>query len=88
MKSTTFSKHKPSILGITTVNDKGQVVIPAEARTAIDLQPGDKLLAMIHPSREGVVLLKPDGLESYAKQMLEQLSSAKESFKEDSASNV
>ena len=87
MKSSINNKERPAILGLTTVNDKGQVVIPAEARSAINLQPGDKLLAMVHPSREGVVLIKPDGLESYAKQMLEQLSSAKESIIEKNGSN-
>jgi AbrB family looped-hinge helix DNA binding protein len=63
------------------VNDKGQVVIPADARSTIDLQAGDKLLVMVHPSKEGLVLIKPDGLEAYAKKMLEKLSNAKESFK-------
>jgi len=36
---------------------------------------------MMHPSKEGFVLIKPDGLEAYAKKMLEKLSDAKESFK-------
>ena len=30
--------------GTTTVGEKGQVVIPSEARTAMKLKPGDKLL--------------------------------------------
>lgn len=71
-------KHAPSILGIVTVNDKGQVVIPSSARTMIDLQAGDKLLVMAHPSHEGVMLIKPDGLETYAKGMLDQLSDVRE----------
>ena len=70
-------KHQPTILDIITVNDKGQVVIPADARATINLQSGDKLLVMVHPSHEGVVLIKPDGLESYAKHILSQLSDAK-----------
>ncbi len=73
-------KHSPSILGMVTVNDKGQVVIPADARAAIDLHAGDKLLVMVHPSREGVTLIKPDGLESFANQMLEQLNNARDSI--------
>jgi AbrB family looped-hinge helix DNA binding protein len=77
-------KTNHSILGIVTVNEKGQVVIPAEVRTTLGLQAGDKLLAMIHPSHEGVLLIKPDGLESFAKQMLEQLSDARDSMREGS----
>lgn len=73
-------KKEPSILGIVTVNDKGQVVIPIEARSLIDVKSGDKLMVMIHPSHEGIVLIKPDGLEKFAKKMLAQVSNAKLSF--------
>jgi AbrB family looped-hinge helix DNA binding protein len=83
MKNSRNTKHEPSILGMVTVNDKGQVVIPADARSTIELETGDKLLVMIHPSHEGIVLIKPDGLESYANQMLEQLSDAKQSAKDN-----
>jgi AbrB family looped-hinge helix DNA binding protein len=75
-------KNTHSILGIVSVNEKGQVVIPAEVRTTIGLQAGDKLLVMVHPSHEGVVLIKPDGLESFARKMLEQVSDAKDSILE------
>lgn len=78
MKSNKSTNHDPFILGLVTVNDKGQVVIPIEARLSIDLKPGDKLLVMVHPSHEGVVLIKPDQFEAKAKNMLEQLSEAKE----------
>ena len=81
IKSSKNTNHEPAILDIVTVNDKGQVVIPAGARSAIDLHAGDKLLVMMHPSKEGIFLIKPDGLEAYAKKMLEKLSDAKESFK-------
>lgn len=74
-------KHESTILGVVTVNDKGQVVIPAGVRTETDIQPGDKLLVMMHPSHAGFLLIKPDGLETYANKMLEQLNSAKDSIK-------
>ncbi len=77
MNSSKSSKKAPTIMDMVTVNDKGQVVIPADARSAIGLNSGDKLLVMLHPSHEGVVLIKPDGMESYVNQMLEQLSAAK-----------
>jgi AbrB family looped-hinge helix DNA binding protein len=78
MKSNKSTKHELSIYGIVTVNDKGQVVIPADARSIIDLRAGDKLIVMLHPTKEGVVLLKPDSLEAHAKQLLNKLSDAKE----------
>ncbi len=79
MKSNKSTNSEPFILGMVTVNDKGQVVIPADARASIDIKSGDKLLVMVHPSHEGVVLVKPDRLESQAKRMLEQLSEARQS---------
>ncbi len=80
MTSSSSSKFARSIQGIVTVNDKGQIVIPAEARLAINLKSGDKLLVMTHPSRNGLVLIKPDGLEKFAKQILVQLNEAKDTF--------
>lgn len=80
------SKKQSSILGVVTVNEKGQVVIPADARAAIDLKSGDKLLVMNHKSHEGLVLIKPDSLEQIANQMLEKISAAKSYYKEKKAS--
>ena len=82
MKSNKSTTHEHIILGIVSVNDKGQVVIPAEARSMIGLKAGDKLLVMVHPAKEGVFLVKPDSLESVAKTMLEKLSNAKAAYKE------
>jgi AbrB family looped-hinge helix DNA binding protein len=82
MKSNKNTTHEHIILGIVSVNDKGQVVIPAEARSMIGLSAGDKLLVMVHPAKEGIFLVKPDGLESAAKRMLEKLSNAKSAYRE------
>jgi AbrB family looped-hinge helix DNA binding protein len=71
-------KNTDSILALVTVNEKGQVVIPADARSAINVHAGDKLLVMVHPSNEGVILVKPDGLEAFAKRMLEQVNDARD----------
>lgn len=83
MKSSNSAKFEHTILGVVTVNEKGQVVIPANARSIIKLDAGDQLLVMLHPSHEGVVFIKPDKLEAHAKQMLEQLSNAKKTLKKN-----
>lgn len=81
MKSSKSTTHDPGILDIVTVNDKGQVVIPASARSIVNLHSGDKLLVMVHPSNEGIVLIKPAGIEAYARRILEKVSNAKENLK-------
>lgn len=79
MISNKSNKFTKMITGMVTVNEKGQVVIPAAARSATNLHGGDKLLVVVHPSHESIMLIKPDGLEAYATQMLTQLSEMKES---------
>lgn len=69
--------NHPEIIGFVTINDKGQVVIPAEARAAIGVKPGAKMLAILHPER-GISLMKPDGIEQLARQMLSDISNAED----------
>ena len=45
-------------VGTVTIGERGQIVIPSEARKKLGLQPGERLIVMIHPSDEGIVLLK------------------------------
>lgn len=48
--------------GVATVNERGQIVIPAEARKNADIQPGDKVLVIGHPVHGGLLLTKLDSL--------------------------
>jgi AbrB family looped-hinge helix DNA binding protein len=82
MKSNKSMTHEHSILGMVSVNEKGQVVIPIEARTLMGLEPGDKLIVIAHPTKSGVLLMKPDGLEAVAKSMLAKLSDVKAAYRE------
>jgi len=62
-------RHEPHFFGATTLGEKGQVVIPAEARTALGLRKGDKLLVFgMGPGQLGLSTLS--GLE----QIVEHLS--------------
>lgn len=58
-------------MGSATVGERGQVVIPAEARERLDIKPGDKLLVFVHPAGWGVAFAKFDKMQQ-AKQELEQ----------------
>ena len=50
--------------GAVTVGERGQIVIPAEARKHYSLAPGDKLLVFRHPHIHGMVLARLDDVEA------------------------
>lgn len=51
--------------GAVTVGERGQVVIPSEARAELGIEPGDKLLIMKHPIYSGLMIAKIDALQSF-----------------------
>jgi AbrB family looped-hinge helix DNA binding protein len=59
--------------GTVTVGERGQIVIPAEARRAYEIETGDKLLVMGHPQKHGVLLCKVDSIREFMEMMLEGL---------------
>jgi AbrB family looped-hinge helix DNA binding protein len=46
------------IFGVVKVGDKGQIVIPKDARNIYDIKPGDAL--MLLGDQKGMALLKTD----------------------------
>ena len=55
----------PQFYGSTTLGQKGQIVVPAEAREAMKLQKGDKLL-VFGEGEEMLMLAKLSNLERLA----------------------
>ena len=55
--------------GAATVGTKGQVVIPADARAALNIKEGDKMLMMSPPDRQALVVVTPEVMEQYMQQM-------------------
>ena len=70
--------HDKKLYGTATVGTKGQVVIPADARDALDIQPGDKLYVMGSPSKKWVGFVKEDQLRD----MLDHITSNIEQYKD------
>jgi AbrB family looped-hinge helix DNA binding protein len=66
------AKHK-HFYGTATLGKKGQVVIPAAARSAIKAKKGEKLL-VFGLGKDVVVLLKASNLESLASHLLRRVS--------------
>jgi AbrB family looped-hinge helix DNA binding protein len=51
--------------GSATVGERGQVVIPANARAELGISPGDKLLIMKHPVHQGLMMVKLEALRDF-----------------------
>jgi len=47
------------VFGLVKVGEKGQIVIPKEARTVFHIQPGDSLL-MLGDEERGLALVKSE----------------------------
>ena len=57
--------NKFKFWGSATVGTKGQIVIPAEARQALEMKEGDKLLIVSSANSGTLVVVKPDVLEKH-----------------------
>lgn len=65
------------LYGTATVGTKGQVVIPADAREEMGINPGDRLYVVGTPGGKAVGLLKEDALEEFVQHLTEQIESLK-----------
>ena len=53
---------RDKFVGISKVGEKGQIVIPKEARDMFDIKPGDSVIVLCDKER-GIALLKADAIE-------------------------
>jgi AbrB family looped-hinge helix DNA binding protein len=70
-------------IGSVTVGERGQIVIPKEAREEFDIQPGMKLLAMRDPVVNGIMLVKLDEVAKMQDHFASLLAQAQQSLEED-----
>ncbi|MDD5341438.1 MAG: AbrB/MazE/SpoVT family DNA-binding domain-containing protein [Patescibacteria group bacterium] len=58
--------------GVTTVGERGQIVIPSEIRKKLDLKKGDKFLVF---SREGsmIAMIKPEKFDKILNNIIKHL---------------
>jgi AbrB family looped-hinge helix DNA binding protein len=59
------SGFRDAFYGSATMGERGQIVIPAEARAEMDMKPGEKLLIMKHPAHPGLMLFKIDAVQEF-----------------------
>ena len=66
-----LEKDGKYIFGVVKVGDKGQIVIPKDARKQYDIKPGDALLLLGDAS--GMALVKTEIFNDFVGQVMEGL---------------
>ena len=74
--------------GTVTVGERGQIVIPAEARNKQGIEPGDKLLVFAHPSKGGLAILKMSEIRQFARALQAAMTLAQQDTDEEDGDNA
>ena len=75
-----FHKHI-HLAGTVTVGPKGQVVVPAEVRDAMGIEPGDKLVVLYLDEKKSVAFITERQAQRYVIEMGERFTECKETMK-------
>ncbi len=54
--------EKDKFVGISKVGEKGQIVIPKEARDMFNIKPGDSIIVLCD-KKQGLALVKAEAIE-------------------------
>lgn len=71
---------KRPFIDITTIGEKGQIVIPAEVRAAMKLTKGEKII-VFSPHQNAIVLMKASRFENFATGIAKRIALAKKFIK-------
>lgn len=69
--------EKDKYVGISKVGEKGQIVIPAEARKMFGIVPGDSIIVLCDKER-GIALVKSDVIEGLTDKLFDPQDPGKE----------
>lgn len=68
-----MAERQAHIYGTVKIGDRGQVVIPSDARKDLNLKPGDLLLVMTGRNRRGITMVKADAMRALAEKIMQGL---------------
>ena len=67
-----LGKSKQRVFGTAKVGDRGQIVIPKEAREFYGISPGDTLL-LLGDEETGLIVTRPEVLNDLANRILKNM---------------
>lgn len=73
----------PKFYGATKIGERGQVVIPAEARRDLDLTPSTKLLVFGSKDKGGIMITKAESFAEFLTKAIGMLSCFEEVLRAD-----
>jgi len=75
--------HQASYFGSATVGERGQMVIPADARKALGIEAGDKMVIFGHGGGRRLVLMKAELMTQYVTRALGDQAALEAKLRED-----
>ena len=61
--------NKNKFVGVCRVGEKGQIVIPKEARKMFEINPGDSIIILCDKEK-GIAMIKADAIENLTEKVL------------------
>ena len=83
-----LSDKMPIFYGAVTVGERGQIAVPAEARRALEITPGTKLVVLGSPDNRILMMLKAEAVTEILTQTTALLSQFEQVLKTDSTDGV
>lgn len=63
---------KQKYVGVCKVGEKGQIVIPKDARDMFNIKPGDSVI-LLCDVQKGMAIIKADAIEDFTNEILKGL---------------
>lgn len=76
-----INNEQSDFFSITTIGERGQIVIPKDARKALNLSAGDKLVVLPSRHGNGILLIKEENIKQLAQKMSEKANHINEKSK-------
>ena len=78
-----LGERSPKFYGATVVGERGQIVIPAEARRDMEITPGTRLLVLGPKHAPGLMLTKAESMTEFLAKAMDMMARFERMLKAD-----